>query len=93
MKVDALAVLVADNRCELLEAARKDPKLLLPDSDLKGYRLSLVMPLGTKRGVGRGGFITSIHTAIDTFYRDVMQGLRPWTPPAPKPPAHDAVAA
>ncbi len=51
-----------------------------------------MLPLGTKRGVGRGGFITSVHSAIDTFYRQVMIGIRPWTPPPPKPPAHDAVA-
>lgn len=93
VKVDVLATRLADNRCELLDAARKEPKLLLPATDVKGYRLSLVLPLGTKRGVGRGGFITSIHGAIDTFYRQVMQGVRPWTPPAPRPPAHDAVAA
>jgi stress response protein SCP2 len=92
-KVDALASRPADNRCELLDVARNDPKLLLPDSNVRAYRLSLVQTLGTKRGVGRGGFITSVHGAIDSFYRDVMHGIRPWMPPPPRPPAHDAVAA
>lgn len=39
--------------------------------------------------VGQGGFITSIHDAVDTCYRDVLQNLQPWTPPAD---AHDAAA-
>ena len=91
LRIDAFAAKPSDNRCEPLGVVRANPKLLLPDDGApKTYRLSLVLPLGTKRGVGRGGFITSIHEAVDTFYRDVLQSLRPWTPPPPKLPAHDA---
>lgn len=93
LRVDALTGSPTQNRCELLDVARKDPKLLIPDTELRGYTLTLTQPLGTRRGVGRGGFITSIHGAIDSFYRDVMQGIRPWAPPPPKPPAHDAAQA
>jgi hypothetical protein len=92
LRIDALAETSSDSRCELLDKARQDPKLLVPGSSLKGYALSLTQPLGTKRGIGRGGFITSIHGAVDAFYRDVMQSIRPWSPPPPKPPAHDAAA-
>lgn len=95
LRIDALGVKPADHRCELLKAARLDPKLLVPvDGDPRGYRLTLTSPLGTKRGIGRGGVITSVHDAVDTFYyREAVQDLRPWSPPAPKLPAHDAAAA
>ena len=94
LRIDALGTRPVDHRCELLKAARLDPKLLVPgDGDPQGYRLTLTSPLGTKRGIGRGGFITSVHDAVDTFYREAVQDLRLWSPPAPKLPAHDAAAA
>ena len=93
LRIDALTARSVDARCELLSVARVNPKLLLPaDGAPKGYRLSLSSPLGTKRGIGRGGFITSVQVAVDTFYRDVMEKLQPWSPPPPKLPAHDAAA-
>lgn len=93
LRIDALGSKPADSRSELLKTARADPKLLLPDGGApRAYRLTLALPLGTKRGIGRGGFITSIHEAVDIFYRDVVQTLLPWTPPPPKLPAHDAAA-
>lgn len=93
LRIDALGAKPSDSRAELLKTARTDPKLLLPpDGAPTSYRLTLALPLGTKRGIGRGGFITSVHEAVDTFYRDVMQTLVPWTPPPPKLPAHDAAA-
>lgn len=64
----------------------------LTDAAPQAFRLTLALPLGTKRGIGRGGFITSIHDAVDTCYRDVMQTLVPRPPPPPKLPAHDAAA-
>lgn len=93
LRVDAVGTRPADGRSELLRAARTDPKLLLPhDAAPKTFRLTLALPLGRKRGIGRGGFITSVHEAVDTFYRDVMQDLVPWPPASPKLPAHDAAA-
>lgn len=93
LKVEALGTRSSDNRCELLKVARVDPTLLLPEGELRAYRLTTTAPLGTKRGIGRGGFISSVHDAVDTFYREAVQNLRPWSPPAPKLPAHDAAAA
>jgi stress response protein SCP2 len=93
LRIDAIGTVSSDGRSELLKAARADPKLLVPvNSEPKAFRLSLALPLGTKRGIGRGGFITSVHEAIDMFYRDVVQDLRPWSPPPPKLPAHDSAA-
>jgi stress response protein SCP2 len=93
LRIDVIGMVSSDGRSELLKAARADPKLLVPvKGEPKGFRLSLVHPLGSKRGIGRGGFITSVHEAIDVFYRDVVQDLRPWSPPPPKLPAHDSAA-
>ena len=93
LRIDVVAPSSADGRSELLRAARTEPKLLVPaNGEPKAFHLTLALPLGTKRGIGRGGFITSVHEAIDVFYRDVLQDLRPWLPPPPKLPAHDAAA-
>ena len=67
LKIDALGARASDNRCELLKSARVDPKLLLPEGELRGYRLTMTSPLGSKRGIGRGGFISSVHDAVDTL--------------------------
>lgn len=91
LRIDVFAAVSSDSRSELLKTARANPRLLVPEAGYpQAFRLSLALPLGTKRGIGRGGFITSVHEAIDTFYRDVVQDLRPWSPPPPKMPAHDA---
>ena len=41
-------------------------------------------PMGAKRGTGRGGFIDGVLDAVDTFYREVVQGLKVWAPTAPR---------
>lgn len=93
LRVDVSGTVGAEGRSALLKAARLDPKLLVPASgEPKTFGLTLSAPLGSKRGIGRGGFITSVHEAIDTFYRDVVQDLRAWAPPPPKLPAHDAAS-
>jgi len=35
---------------------------------------------------GPGGFVQDIEDLIEDFYREIVQGLRKWTPPAPKLP-------
>ena len=46
--------------------------------------LTLSSGVGTKRKSGSGSFITDVSVLLDRFYREVVQDLRPWTPPAPK---------
>jgi hypothetical protein len=36
------------------------------------------------RGTGRGAFIDSVLEAIDSFYEEVIQNLKPWLPTPPK---------
>jgi hypothetical protein len=83
----------------LLRDVRDNTDLLIEDRtrELRRYELHLTEPMGTKRGNGRGSFIASTTNLVDRFYTDVVQRLRPWTPPAPqmrKPqqPATDTTA-
>lgn len=43
-------------------------------SDIRTFRVAAVSGLGTKRGRGRGCFIDSVLTAIDSFSAEVHQG-------------------
>lgn len=100
---DALTVEVLFARreqtsCELLKDLRSTGSALLPDpsAEVRAFRLTLSAPLGTKRNGLRKAFIPSINVAIDDFYAQVVQGLRPWPATAPKLPpevAEEAIEA
>lgn len=40
--------------------------------------------MGSKRGQGRGSFVSSVLDLVDEFYGSVVQGLRPWAAAPPK---------
>jgi hypothetical protein len=71
---------------ELLRALRGNPNLIVedPKRDIRTFSLTLTRPAGSKRGQGRGSFVSSVLDLVDAFYRDVVQVLKPWTPAAPK---------
>jgi hypothetical protein len=71
---------------ELLSAARGNPDLLIADAsrEIRGFRITQMSAMGTKRGNGRGSFIDSVVDAVDSFYGDVLQHLRAWSPSAPR---------
>jgi hypothetical protein len=71
---------------ELLRTVRENPTVLLgePAKDLRTFRVAQTSSAGTKRGTGRGAFIDSVLEAIDSFYEDVIQNLKPWMPAPPK---------
>jgi hypothetical protein len=71
---------------ELLKAVRERPALLVadPSKELRTFRVAANSPAGTKRGTGRGSFIDSVLDAIDGFYEQVIQNLKPWMPAPPK---------
>lgn len=71
---------------ELLRAVREQPAILIedPKKELRAFRVALGLPLGIKRGRGRGSFIDSIENAIDSFYGNVVQDLRAWTATPPR---------
>lgn len=71
---------------ELLGAVREDPSVLVadPGKELRAFRVALADMVGTKRGRGRNSFIDSILSAVDAFYRDVMQNLKAWSAAPPR---------
>ncbi len=76
----------ADTTCERLKDVRDDATRLLTDrsAEIAAFRLTRTTPMGTKRSGVRGAFVPSITAAAETFYAEVVQPLRPWTPPAPR---------
>src|SRR5829696_8368660 len=71
---------------ELLGAVRTNPGLLLPadERELRSFRIAMSVPMGPKRGRGRGSFIDSTLAAIDTFYGEVLQNVKAWSAVSPK---------
>jgi hypothetical protein len=68
---------------ELLRDVRNNPSLLVGDAkrDLRTFRLTLAATMGTKRGQGRGSFVTSVTDLLDAFYEQVVEKIKPWAPP------------
>ena len=58
--------------------------------EIRVFQIAGSSTMGTKRGVGRGGFIDSVLGAVDGFYGAVVQQLRPWSPKAPRLPSGPA---
>ena len=86
LRIDARFVRVQETTSALLSAAREDPRALLLANgrEIRSFHLALTSEIGTKRRRGRGSFIDDIAGLTERFYRDVVQGLKPWTEPAPK---------
>jgi hypothetical protein len=84
-----------------LAQVREDPKVLVddPKRELRAFTVSLSANGGTKRGQGKGSFVSSVVSAIDRFYVEVVQHIKPWTQAPPKvkddepSPADQPVAA
>jgi hypothetical protein len=99
LRIDAYTRNSRSSMSALLPDVRENADVLIEDRnrELRRYVLHLTEPMGTKRGNGRGSFIASMTDLVDRFYTQVVQRLRPWTPPAPqmrKPqqPATDTTA-
>ncbi|CAN5767423.1 hypothetical protein BH24CHL6_BH24CHL6_15420 [soil metagenome] len=73
----------------LTEALERPERLLYspdPKRDPRSFRLVLADELGRKRGRGPGTFVGDSRKQLLDFYRDVLQRIRPWQPPAPRLP-------
>ena len=73
--------------CHPLVAVRDTPLLLIenPHADIRSLVVTLNHPAGTKRGQGRGSFVSSVTNLVDRFYVEVLQYLKVWSAPAPRP--------
>ncbi len=80
-----------------LGQARERPDRLLFVSDNqrepRAFRLTIARELGSKRGKVAGSFVAESKRQTIDFYRTVVQGLKPWSAPAPKLPGEIAVAS
>ena len=88
---DSLRIDVAFDRTsvtdsERLDVVRGDPKTLLGKTDRPPRSFTVVNTdkVGTKRRSGSNSFVSGVEKLVDEFYREVVQGLKAWTPPAPK---------
>ena len=88
LRVDAFTIGSRTSTSELLRVVREDASVLIadPKKEFRTFRVAATSPLGSKRGVGRGGFIDSVLAAVDGFYASVVQQLRPWSVKAPQLP-------
>jgi len=71
---------------ELLNKVRENPALLIADParEIRSFCVAMTVPMGMKRGRGRGSFIDSVLSAIDTFYAEVVQQLKAWAAAPPR---------
>ena len=69
-----------------ISQARSEPKSLLDETghELRSFTLSLSSNAGPARGQGHGSFVNSVLTAVENFYTDVVQHIKPWNPAPPK---------
>jgi hypothetical protein len=68
---------------QLLGKARTDPAAMVddPKREIRSFRLTMSAAMGSKRGQGRGSFVSSVLDLVDEFYRQVVEGVRPATTP------------
>jgi hypothetical protein len=96
LRIEAFAMHArGPGRAELLRVVRETPAAVIGDAakELRAFRVAQSSPAGTKRGTGRGAFIDSFLAAIDDFYEQVLQNLKPWMPAPPRLRAMDEPAA
>jgi stress response protein SCP2 len=92
--IDVAFAGTSDSTCELLRDVRDKPAALVGSTkaEVASFTLSRSMPLGTKRSGLRGAFVPSVTVAVESFYKDVVQQVRPWVAPAPQLPDGAATA-
>lgn len=82
-------------RAELLALVRQKPEILVtdPSCEIRSFCISLSTPLGPKRGIGKGTFVTSIVDTLEKFYEEVTQNLREWRASNEATPTEDSEPA
>jgi len=93
VRLEVFTARAKEGTAELLRDARVSPAKLIsdPSREIRSFRIAQIHPLGSKRHAGRGSFIDSVLTAIDTTYADIGQRLKPWAASPPRVRAEDEV--
>lgn len=78
----------ATNSCRLGEIRTDPGALLLPDKSRtpRSFVVAKTRNMGLKRGGVAGSFVGEATDLLLTFYREVVQSLRPWSAPVPQLP-------
>ena len=81
----------SETTCERLADVREKPRALIPGKEWEpsSFTVSQSHPMGTRRSGAKGSFVSSVTQAVDSFYAEVVEKIRPWTPPAPQLPDED----
>lgn len=94
LRVEVLFTNTKEVTSLLLGEVRNNTDKLLSSIDPKRtpreFRLTLVHPMGIKRGKGAGSFIAATRDQTIEFYRDLVQDLQAWHAPAPQIPSSDS---
>ena len=86
IRLDSWGLRARSSMSELLGNVRTKVDLLIPmdEREIVTFTISLTRSMGVKRGTGKRSFIDSVLETLDDFYRDVVEHLKEWQPPAPK---------
>ena len=86
VRVEAFSSRARAGTAELLRDVREAPSKLVqdPTKEIRSFRVAMIHPLGSKRGVGRGSFIDSVLDAVDSTYGEVGQRLKAWSAAPPR---------
>ena len=76
-----------------LTELRESPKSALSETDRppRSFTVAFTRRVGSKRRSGSGNFVHDMEKLVEEFYREVVQGLKAWTPPAPRLPDNKPV--
>lgn len=89
LRVDVRFANTRETSSLLLAEAKGNPDALLasdPGREPRSFLIALTRRMGTKRGKEEGSFVRETRKQAIDFYRDIVQDLRAWQPPAPKLP-------
>lgn len=78
-----------------LAETRENPRVLIEDPahELRAFTLTLASNAGGSRGQAHGSFVRSVLGAVDKFYVDVVQHIKPWAAAPPRAREDEATAA
>ena len=50
-----------------------------PGADIRSFTVTLSQAAGTRRGQGKGSFVSSVTSLVDQFYAEVVQPIKVWS--------------
>jgi len=90
LRIDVRFVAAKETTSLLLRDVAEHPERLLspanPHREPRSFRLALSREMGAKRGKSPGSFVHATRQQTLDFYRQVVQGLHPWTASPPRLP-------